>query len=166
MSQGRARNSWMRAVGDKRLLWLEECGVRELLITPCQMMILMRDWCLLVWERKRKAKRSWCCKVLWRNLAEDWMRCNPGKAVRWRRRRKTPPRRVFRAAARVLAPKINIRLKQAGELKAEHRARDEGNRTQDKPIRGTQTRKKKGGVSSRQHPNGPTPRSDVAPDKG
>ena len=88
-------------------------------------------WVLLDW--KRWTRRSWCCRVLWRKLAKDWMRCNPGKAVRWRRRWKTPPGRVLTAAAIKLAPKMSIRLEKAGELKAEHVSRNERNKTQEKP---------------------------------
>ena len=119
MSQGSARSSCIRAVGERGLLKFEECGVRELFITSCQIMIFGRQcWVLLEW--KRWTRRSWYCKVLWRNLAELWIRCSPGNAVRWRRRWKTPPGRVLTAAAREMAPKINIRLKKAGRLKAEH----------------------------------------------
>ena len=146
MSQGGARSSWMRAVGDKRLLKMEECGVRELYITSCQMMILGREYCLLVWERKRKTSLSWCCKLFWRNLAKDWIRCNPGKAVRWRWRWKTPPGSVLTAAPKKLAPTMNIRTQQARELKAEHRSRDERNRTLDKPTGAFTTQKRGGGL--------------------
>ena len=144
MSQGRARSSCMRAVGDRGLLKLEECGVRELFITSCQMMIFGREGWVVVRDWKRTARRSWCCKVLWRNLAEDWIRCNPGNAVRWRRRWKVPPGRVLTAAARELAPKINIRLRQAGELKAEHWLRNEQNITRNKPTGHAQHQKGEG----------------------
>ena len=109
MSHGSAHSSWMRTDGDKRRLKLE-CGVRELLIKSCEMMFSARQCFVFVRERKHRTRRSWCCKVFWRNLAEDWIRCNRGKAVEWRRPWKTPPRNVLTAAVRELAPKMSNRI--------------------------------------------------------
>ena len=94
-----------------------ECGVRELLITSCQMMIWVRECCLLGRVRKRNVRRSWCWIVLCGNLAGCRIKWNLGNGVRQRRRRKTSPRSVFTAEARGLAPKMFIWKRQARELK-------------------------------------------------
>ena len=59
---------------------------------------------------------------------------------------------------------MSISMLQARELKTELGSRMK-NMTQDKLIGARPTQKKKGrGVSSRPHPDGPTPHTDVAPD--
>ena len=128
MSQGRAQSSWIEAGGDKGRLKLEECGVMELLITSCQMMMFGRECFRFVPEWKRRTRRSWCCKILWRNLAEDWIRCNPGKALAWRQRWKTPPGSVLTAATRELAPKSTSWKQNMGHVMKEtwHQTRPMG----------------------------------------
>ena len=165
MSQGRAHSSRMRAGGDKGWLKLEDCGVRELLITSWQMMIVGRECFGFVREWKWRTRRSWCCKVLWQNLAEDWIKCNPGKVVRWRWRRKTPPGSVLTAAARELSPKMSFRMLQARSWKQNMGHVVKETMTLDKPTGHAWHTKKGEIVSSRQHPDGPTPHTDVAPDR-